>query len=53
MTTVSTIELSAAAPEPAAAILSRAEAGAAIRALSVADKTALMKLACLYARKTP
>ncbi|HEY1545404.1 MAG TPA: hypothetical protein VGG01_23630 [Xanthobacteraceae bacterium] len=53
MTTVSTIELSTAAPEPSAAIMSLAEAGAAIRALSVADKTALMKLACLYAKKTP
>ena len=51
--TVSTIEVSTAAPEPAAATLSPAEAGAAIRALSVADKTALMKLAFLYARKTP
>jgi DNA-directed RNA polymerase specialized sigma24 family protein len=53
MTTVSTIGLSTAAPEPAATILSPAEAGAAIRTLSVADKTALMKLARLYAKKTP
>ena len=53
MTTVSSIEVSTAAPEPAAAVLTPAEAGAAIRALSVADKAALMKLARLYARKTP
>jgi DNA-directed RNA polymerase specialized sigma24 family protein len=53
MTTVSSIDVSTAAPEPAAAILSLAEAGAAIRALSVADKAALMKLARLYAKKTP
>lgn len=53
MTTVSTIGLSTAAPESAATTLSPAEAGAAIRALSVADKTALMKLARLYAKKTP
>ena len=51
--TVSTINVSTAAPEPAAVTLSPAEAGAAIRALSVADKTALMKLARLYAKKTP
>jgi len=53
MTTVSSIDVPTAAPEPAVAILSPAEAGAAIRALSVADKAALMKLASLYARKTP
>ena len=53
MTTVSTIDLSTAAPAPATATLSLAEAGAAIRALSAADKTALMKLARLYAKKTP
>ena len=53
MTTVSTIGLSATGPEPAAAILSPAEAGAAIRALAAADKIALMKIARLYARKTP
>jgi DNA-directed RNA polymerase specialized sigma24 family protein len=53
MTTVSTIDVSSAAAEPAAAILSPAEAGTAIRALSVADKTALMKLARLYAKRTP
>ena len=53
MTTVSTIDLSTATAEPAAATLSLAEADAAIRTLSVADKTALMKLARLYAKKTP
>ena len=53
MTTVSTIGFSTTAPEPAAATMSPAEAGAAIRALSIADKTALMKLARLYAKKTP
>jgi DNA-directed RNA polymerase specialized sigma24 family protein len=53
MTTVSSIDVPTAAPEPASASLSLAEARAAIRALSVADKAALMKLACLYARKTP
>ena len=53
MTTVSSIDVSTAAPGPAAASLSLAEARVAIRALNVADKAALMKLACLYARKTP
>ena len=53
MTTVSTIGLSTSGPEPAAAVLSPAEAGAAIRALGPADKIALMKIARLYARKTP
>lgn len=53
MTTVSTLGLSTAGPEPAAATLSPAEAAAAVRALSAADKTALMKVARLYARKTP
>jgi DNA-directed RNA polymerase specialized sigma24 family protein len=53
MTTVSTIGLPATAPEPAAATLSPAEAGAAIRALTAADKIALMKIARLYAKKTP
>ena len=53
MTTVSTIGFSTTGPEPAAAILSPAEAGAAIRALTAADKIALMKIARLYARKTP
>ena len=53
MTTVSTIGLSTAAAEPAAATLSPVEAGAAIRALAAADKTALIRLARLYARKTP
>jgi hypothetical protein len=51
MTTVSTLGLSTS--EPAAASLSPAEAEAAVRALSAADKTALMKIARLYARKTP
>lgn len=53
MTTVSTIGLSATGPEPAAATLSPAEASAAIRALAAADKIALMKIARLYAKKTP
>jgi hypothetical protein len=53
MTTVSTIGFSTTGPEPAAAILSRAEASAAIRSLAAADKIALMKIARLYARKTP
>ncbi|HUI98361.1 MAG TPA: hypothetical protein VLX44_21605 [Xanthobacteraceae bacterium] len=51
MTTVSTLGL--ATTEPAAATLSPAEAAVAIRALTAADKTALMKIARLYARKTP
>jgi DNA-directed RNA polymerase specialized sigma24 family protein len=49
MTTVST----AVDIESAAAALSRAEVVAAIRALSDGDKTALMKIARVYARKTP
>jgi DNA-directed RNA polymerase specialized sigma24 family protein len=53
MTTVSTIGLSTTGPEPAAAILSPDEAGAAIRSLGAADKIALMKIARLYAKKTP
>jgi len=53
MTTVSTIGVPTAAPEPAAATLSRAEAGAAIRSLTAGDKTALIKVARLYAKKTP
>jgi len=53
MTTVSTIGLPTTGPEPAAAALSSAEAGAAIRALAAADKIALMKISRLYARKTP
>ena len=53
MTTVSTIGVSSTGPEPAAAALSPAEAGAAIRSLGAADKIALMKIARLYARKTP
>ena len=51
MTTVSTIGFSTT--EPAAAILSPAEAAAAVRSLAAADKTALMKIARLYAKKTP
>jgi hypothetical protein len=53
MTTVSTIGFSTTGPEPAAAILSPAEAGAAIRSLTEADKIALLKVARLYAKKTP
>src|ERR1043165_5738062 len=53
MTTVSTIGMSATGVEPAAAILSPAEAAAAIRGLTAADKIALLKIARLYARKTP
>jgi len=53
MTTVSTIGLPTTGAESAAAALSPAEAGAAIRALAAADKIALMKIARLYARKTP
>jgi DNA-directed RNA polymerase specialized sigma24 family protein len=53
MTTVSTIGFSTTGPEPAAATLSLAEVGEAVRSLSVADKTALMKIARLYAKKTP
>ena len=49
MTTVSTIDLSTTGPEPAAAILSPAEAGVAVRSLTAADKIALMKIARLYA----
>ena len=53
MTTVSTIDLSTTGPAPAAAILSPAEAGAAVRSLTAADKIALTKIARLYAKKTP
>jgi DNA-directed RNA polymerase specialized sigma24 family protein len=53
MTTVSTIDFSTTGTEPAAAVLSAAEAGAAIRSLTQADKIALMKIARLYAKKTP
>src|ERR1700722_682653 len=53
MTTVSTIGFSTTGPEPAAAVLSPAEAEAAIRSLTSADKIALMKIARLYAKKTP
>ncbi len=53
MTTVSTIGFTTTGPEPAAAILSPAEAGAAIRSLAGRDKVALMKIARLYAKKTP
>jgi DNA-directed RNA polymerase specialized sigma24 family protein len=53
MTTISTIGFTAAGPEPAAAVLSAAEAAAAVRSLTATDKTALIKIAWLYARKTP
>lgn len=53
MTTVSTIGFSTTGPESAAAILSPAEAAAAIRSLTAADKIALLKIARLYAGKTP
>src|SRR5262245_49141805 len=53
MTTVSTIGLPTTGPQPTAAVLSPSEAGAAIRALAAADKIALMKIARLYAKKTP
>ena len=53
MTTFSTLNLSGAGEQPAAAALSRAEATTAVRSLSTADKTALMKIARLYAKKTP
>ena len=53
MTTFSTLNLTGAGARPAAATLSRAEATTAVRSLSAADKTALMKIARLYARKTP
>jgi hypothetical protein len=49
MTTVST----AVDIESAAAALSHAEVVASIQALSDGDKTALMKIARVYARKTP
>jgi hypothetical protein len=51
--TVSTIGFTITQPEPAAAILSRAEVAAAIRSLTAGDKTALTKVARLYAKKTP
>jgi DNA-directed RNA polymerase specialized sigma24 family protein len=51
--TVSIIGLSTTRPEPAAATLSRAEVAAAVRSLTAGDKTALIKVARLYAKKTP
>lgn len=51
--TVSTIGLSTTRPEPAAATLSRAEVAAAVRSLTAGDKIALIKVARLYAKKTP
>ena len=39
--------------EPPAATLSQAEAVKALRALTAGDKTALMKIARIYAQKTP
>ena len=53
MTTVSTIDLSTTGPAPAAATLSPAEAGAAIHLLTAAEKIALLKIARIYAKKTP
>jgi hypothetical protein len=53
MTTVSTIGFSTTGSEPAAATLSLAEADAAIRAITEADRIALLKIARLYAKKTP
>jgi len=52
MTTVS-MDFSASGPEEPAAVLSLAEATAAIRALPAADKIAVMKAARFLARKTP
>ncbi|HEY2134678.1 MAG TPA: hypothetical protein VGH49_02250 [Xanthobacteraceae bacterium] len=52
MTTVSTTAFSTIAPR-AAASLSAAEVAAAVRSLTSADKTALSKIARLYAKKTP
>ena len=52
MTTISTTGLSTSQFEASAATLSRAEAAAAIRSLTAADKTALIKIARLYAKKT-
>src|SRR6266545_3273789 len=51
MTTIATTGLSTSGPP--AATLSRAEVADAVRALSAADKTAVMKIARLYAKKTP
>jgi DNA-directed RNA polymerase specialized sigma24 family protein len=53
MTTISTTGLSTPRFGTSAATLSRAEAAAAVRSLTVADKTALAKIAMLYAKKTP
>src|SRR5712671_147032 len=53
MTTISTTGLSTPGFGTSAATLSRAEAAAAVRSLTVADKTALAKIARLYAKKTP
>src|SRR5258708_20017004 len=52
MTTISTTGLSTSQFEACAATLSRAEAAAAIRSLTAADETALIKIARLYAKKT-
>ena len=51
--TVSTIGFSTIRPEPAAATLSRTEVAEAVRSLTAGDKTALTKVARLYAKKTP
>lgn len=54
MTALSTMDISTTGPEPAdSANLSVAEAEAAIRALTDRDKTSLMKIAMIYAGKTP
>jgi len=54
MTAVSTMDFSTTGPVPAEpAILSLAEAEAAIRALTDDDKASLMTIAAMYARKTP
>lgn len=39
--------------EPSAAVLSQAEAATALQSLTDGDKTALMKIARVYAKKTP
>jgi hypothetical protein len=53
MTTVSTIDFSAPGSVPAAATLSVAEAGTAIGLLTEGDRIALLKIARLFAKKTP
>jgi DNA-directed RNA polymerase specialized sigma24 family protein len=53
MTTVSTMELPTGGQDAAPSVLSPDEARVAIRALPASDKIALMKVARLYAKKTP